>query len=108
MRAYLKRTLMRAVLFTALICCSLNSYSQTNNQLTEYLSSQSLIRVYVSFADGFGHQAASMAIVRELRTIGYKNWIEIVYNQSAKEKFRTCNLFFLQQVQMNKFLILIK
>lgn len=48
-----------------------------------YLSAQPVVRLYVAEAPGFGHQAATLALARRLRDLGYGGLIDVVYDQDG-------------------------
>ena len=56
-----------------------NSRGPPPSRAIDYLKGLSKIRVYFSLAPGYGHQSATLSIVRRLRELGFRGEIEGVY-----------------------------
>ncbi len=56
------------------------------DSVSVYLENQGTIRVYVSPAPGFGHQAATFTVMEGLRSRGFRGEFEVVYADAMAEK----------------------
>lgn len=57
--------------------------------IRQFLSQQTTIRVLISAANGFGHQAASLNLMTRLRELGYENEFEVLYEAGMGMKLQS-------------------
>ncbi len=55
-------------------------------KILQLLRGHEVIRLFVNSAPGYGHQAASVTVLKRLRQLGYEGRIELVYQQDTKAK----------------------
>src|SRR5215213_10290657 len=67
------------------ISLSQTSVSDINSYLTS-ISSQSDLRVFIAYAQGFGHQASSVNIIQRMIQLGYTGTVEVVYDSRIADK----------------------
>lgn len=57
--------------------------------ISEALAKETIIRVYISPAPGFGHQAATVTVMRRLRHLGFTGHFDVIYSDSVSNKLST-------------------
>ncbi len=55
-------------------------------KILQLLRGHEVIRLFVNSAPGYGHQAASVTVLKRLRHLGYEGRVELVYQQDTKAK----------------------
>jgi hypothetical protein len=73
----------------ALVAATSQAQIASSPELLAFLKNEKAIRVWISSAPGFGHQAATVTVMRRLRQLGYSGSFEIVYAGSIAHKLET-------------------
>jgi hypothetical protein len=72
------------VFFSSIAFSAPNAESELMKTVQAELSFHKVIRVGVANAPGMGHQSAASSTIARLRALGYRGWIDVVYQDNWK------------------------